>query len=173
MTRHRVPNHVLDAEDGEPTIRETAEIDALALPPHQRPAAIERMVAERTAAATQRGIEKALEDQVVGQLEEAHRAKVRIVVREDELTANVSPRLTDVYLDDVKAGNVVAVRTTLSQTGKRETYVVLRVRDAEIEWPEGDSWVLETFDRVDISLRRIPAFDIDFAAYPRWSERLR
>lgn len=173
MTRHRVPNHVLDAEDGEPTIRETAEIDALTLPPHQRPAAIERMVAERTAAATQRGIEKALEDQVVSQLEEAHRAKVRIVLREDELTANVSPRLTDVYLDDVKAGNVVAVRTTLSQTGKRETYVVLRVRDAEIEWPEGDSWVLETFDRVDISLRRIPAFDIDFAAYPRWSESVR
>lgn len=173
MTRHRVPNHVLDAEDGEPTIRETAEIDALTLPPHQRPAAIERMVAERTAAATQRGIEKALEDQVVSQLEEAHRAKVRIVLREDELTANVSPRLTDVYLDGVKAGNVVAVRTTLSQTGKRETYVVLRVRDAEIEWPEGDSWVLETFDRVDVSLRGIPSFDAGFAAYPRWSERLR
>jgi hypothetical protein len=199
MTRHRVPKEVLDAEDGycqidvgcilenghegdcdlraalppEPpspgrpmTIRETAEVDALTLPPHQRPAAIERMVAERTRAAAERGIEKALEDQVVSQLE-VHRAKIRIEVREDERTRNVSPRLTNVYFDGVKVGNVVAIRTTVRPSGKRDTYVVLRTHDAEIEWPED---VFEELDRVDISLRSIPAFEPYFVAYPRWSE---
>lgn len=181
MTRHRVPNHVLDGEDGgglfcpidvgcilekdhegpcdltaalppeparEPTIRELAEIDAVTLPPHQRPAAIERMVAERTSASVQRAIAEVMERETM-----AWRPKVRV-----EIPANLRPQETNVYLDNVKLAGVVAVRVQTRPNGEQDTYVVLRVRDAEVKMAEGFADL--EFGRLDLSVRQVKGFDV-------------
>lgn len=137
--------------DRELTIREQAEIDALTLPPHLRPQAVERMVAERTAAATQRGIEKGLEDEVIRGID-AWRPKVRV-----EVPANLRPQETNVFVDNVRLGNVVAVRLQTRPNGERETYLVLRVRDADVQMAEGLSQL--EFGRLDLSVRQVKGFD--------------
>lgn len=132
----------------EPTIRELAEIDALTLPPHERPAAIERMVAERRSAAVQRAIAEVMEGEAM-----AWRPRVRV-----EIPANLRPQETNVFVDNVRLGSVVAVRLQTRPNGERDAYVVLRVRDAEVKMAEGFADL--EFGRLDLAVRQVRGFDV-------------
>jgi len=91
-----------------------------------------------------------------------HRPKIKV-----EVPANLHPSETNVYLDGQKLGDVVAVRFQPRGDGApaMDTYVVLRVRDADVQWPEGaEDW---DFGRLDLSMRAIKGFESGSSVSPR------
>jgi hypothetical protein len=132
----------------EDKIRASAEVQVLSLPPEQREEAVERIVAA--------GLERP---------DPLHRPKVRV-----EVPASLHPSETNVYLDGQKISSVVAVRFQPRSGGAMDTYVVLRIRDADVQWPEGaEDW---DFGRLDLSMRTIKGFESGSSVSPRSTVRL-
>lgn len=72
---------------------------------------------------------------------------------------------TKIYVDGEQVGEVVAVRLQRRKSGRLDTYVVFRVREAEVvsHYPKVDP---ETLDRLDMAVRTIPGWESSFIARP-------
>ena len=107
---------------------------------------------EETSIPGWRGLEPT-ENEVLRQMRESD--GVRRPLFRIEFSPDWRPRDTLVFMDGDKVSSVVAVRVHSRRPGQFDTYVVFRVKDAELVNLPKD---LELVPRLDVSVRKIPGW---------------